>query len=466
MRPTPRWSAYRILMDIEAQGITLDQRMDGFHQESRHDRRDEAFVTALVYGVLRWRRRLDDIIRQVATTPLARIDREVLTIVRLGLFQMLYMDRVPNAAAVHTSVELAKTLRKKWLAGFVNAVLRNALRRLEDFRQPPIGKDPVARLVVAASMPEWLVHRWIDQFGVQEAEALCRACNRIPALTLRTNTLKIDRPALLAGLGTIAKVVRPTPYTPEGICLEDLNAALFNSAAFKQGWFQVQDEAAQAVGILLAPEPGHVVLDACAGLGGKTAHMAALMGNKGQITAIERDGRKLVKLSREMQRLGIDTVIPLECDLRTLAPQTGEVPASFDRILLDAPCSGLGVIRRNPDTKWTRKQADIPRCARKQLELLNVLADRLKPGALMVYAVCSTEPEETHGVVQSFLKDRPDFGIDDARPEMPASLRPLLDHRGRLITMPHRHGTDGFFAVRLRRTQSTDQSTDDADGGT
>ena len=180
MRSTPRWSAYRILMDIEERGKTLDQRMDRFHQESRYDRRDEAFVTALVYGVLRWRRRLDDIVRQVSTTPLAKIDREVLTIVRLGLFQMLYMDRVPNAAAVHTSVELAKTLRKKWLAGFVNAVLRNALRRLADFENPPSGANPEETLAAAESMPQWIVTRWTAQFGPREAEALCQACNRIP----------------------------------------------------------------------------------------------------------------------------------------------------------------------------------------------------------------------------------------------------------------------------------------------
>lgn len=447
MSLTPRMSALAILMDINQGNLTLDHHMDRFHLESRFNRRDEAFVTALVYGVLRWRRRLDWIINAVSATPIAKLDPQVINIVRMGLYQIIFMNRVPNSAAVNTSVDLAKALKKKWLAGFVNAVLRNALRRLPGIELPAFEADPVHALSVAQSMPKWLVKRWINQFGQQEATSLCEACNQIPPLTLRTNSLKIDKPTLMRNLQPLAEVVRPSVYAPDGIVLDGLKGHLFSSPAFKGGWFQVQDEAAQAVGYLLGPKPGQAVLDACAGLGGKTAHVAALMKNSGHLTAMDRDGRKLQKLDKEMQRLGITIAFSQTADLETSAiKDDGE---QFDRILLDAPCTGLGVIRRNPDAKWTRRPQDIDRCARKQLQLLMNLAPRLKPDGVLVYAVCSTEPEETHGVIDSFLKKHTDFAIDGNLPDIPPSLAPLLDHNGWLKTAPHRHGTDGFFAVRL-----------------
>ena len=450
MSLAPRQSALEILLDIENGRATLDQRMDRFHMESRFDRRDEAFVTALVYGILRWRGRLDGIIAGISKTPLAKLDRGVLTIVRMGLFQILYMDRVPDSAAVNTSVDLAKGLKKKWLSGFVNAVLRNALRGMPEIARPSPAKDAARNLSIIQSMPEWLVKRWIDQFGPAQAAALCETSNQIPPLTLRANTLKIDRATLIKAMERQAETIGPTSFAPDGIFLEGLRESLFASPVFIHGWFQVQDEAAQAVGHLLAPQPGEHVLDACAGLGGKTAHAAALMENRGRITALDHDPRKLAKLNQEMGRLGIDIVSSQAIDLRSKAMRVQDWRL-FDRILLDAPCTGLGVIRRNPDTKWSRSQADIEHCAEIQMQLLDTLAPLLKPDGIMVYAVCSTEPEETQAVVDSFLKKHTAFAIDGKPPSFPASLRPLLDSDGRLKTAPHRHGTDGFFAVRLRR---------------
>lgn len=454
MRATPRWSAYRILSDIEQGKATLDRRMDRFRRDGPFDRRDEAFVAALVYGVLRWRRRLDGVIEAVSTTPLNRIDRGVLTVLRLGVYQILDMDRVPPSAAVHTSVELVKAMQKKWLAGFVNAVLRNTLRRLPEFAAVSSGRHSALDLALTHSLPDWMVERWVDQFGLGEAAHLCRACNRIPPITLRTNTLKTDRPALMKALAGLAEVLRACSYTPEGIALEGLKGPLFTCRPFGEGWFQVQDEAAQAVGHLLAPDPGQIVLDACAGLGGKTAHLAALMQHTGLLVAVDRDRSKIRSLQQEMRRLGIAIVQPLVVDVRKDS-LPGKLPRAFDRILLDAPCSGMGVVRRNPDIKWMRTPEDLQRCHRRQRQLLEVLAARLKPDGFLVYAVCSTEPEETHEVVNSFLKDHPDFAIDDQLEGLPAMLQPLFDRRGHLMALPHRHGTDGFFAVRLRRAQSS-----------
>ena len=270
------------------------------------------------------------------------------------------------------------------------------------------------------SMPEWLVERWINQFGQQEATALCETCNRIPSLALRTHTLKIDRQTLMRQLQPLAKAIRPSIYAPEGIIVDSLKGDLFSSEAFEKGWFQVQDEAAQAVAHLLAPQPGQDVLDACAGLGGKTAHIAALMKNSGRITAMDRVDRKLQQLMQEMRRLGIDIVTPQTTDL-----ESDDIPKNrqaFDRILLDAPCSGLGVIRRNPDAKWSRTPDDIQHCARRQKQLLFHLAPWLKPGGVLVYAVCSTEPEETHDIIHLFLSECPQFVIDDRPSDFPPSF--------------------------------------------
>jgi len=452
MSLAPRKAALAILMDIDQSGQTLDRLMDRFHRANELDRRDESFVTAIVYGVLRWRRRLDGIIGKVSTTPLDRMDPPVVNILRMGLYQIIFMDRVPNSAAVNTSVDLAKLLKKKWLTGFVNGVLRQALRRLPDIKLSSSEADPVHALAMEHAMPEWLVERWIKQFGQQEAAALCETCNRIPSLTLRTHTLKTDRQTLMPQLQPLAKAIHPSIYTPEGIIVDGLKGDLFSSEAFEKGGFQVQDEAAQAVGHLLAPQPGQDVLDACAGLGGKPAHIAALMNNSGRITAMDRVDRKLQQLMQEMQRLGIDIVTPQTTDL-----EIDDMPKNtqaFDRILLDAPCSGLGVIRRNPDAKWSRTPDDIQHCARRQKQLLFHLAPRLKPGGILVYAVCSTEPEETNDIITFFLSECPEFVMDDPPPDLPPSLSPLMNPQGWLQTSPHRHGTDGFFAVRLRRQET------------
>ncbi len=452
MSLAPRKAALAILMDIDQGGLTLDRLMDRFHRGNELDRRDESFVTAIVYGVLRWRRRLDWIISKVSTTPLDRMDPLVVNILRMGLYQIIFMDRVPNSAAVNTSVDLAKVLKKKWLTGFVNGVLRQALRRLPDIAPPASEADPVQALAMTHSMPEWLVERWIKQFGQQEATALCETCNRIPSLALRTHTLKTDRQTLMRQLQPLAKAIRPSLYTPEGIIVDGLKGDLFSNEVFEQGGFQVQDEAAQAVGHLLAPQPGQEVLDACAGLGGKTAHIAALMNNSGRITAMDRVDRKLQQLMQEMRRLGIDIVTPQTTDLEI--DHMPKNTQAFDRILLDAPCSGLGVIRRNPDAKWSRTPDDIQHCARRQKQLLFHLAPRLKPGGVLVYAVCSTEPEETNDVITLFLSECPEFVMDDRPPDLPSSLSPLMDRQGWLQTSPHRHGTDGFFALRLRRQET------------
>ncbi len=450
MTSDPRRAALDILVRLENAPVTLDLLMESFHAETGLSRRDTRFVNALVYGVQRWRYRLDAALNALSDRPPRKKDPQVVNILRLGLYQIMDMDRVPEAAVVHTAVELSRSVKRSWASGYINAVLRRALREPQLVASPPAGDDPVQRLAVSQSIPPWMITRWLARFGHAETDALCRAVNRIPPLVLRTNLLKTNRRALLAALQAMSLDVRPSAYTPAGLRIDRVDGRLFECAPFEDGWFQVQDEAAQAVGHLVDPQPGEAILDACAGLGGKTGHMAACMQNRGRITAVDQDGRKLARLRDEMQRLGIDCVQTRSLDwLKAVDPPP--LAERFDRILLDAPCSGMGVLRRNPDAKWKRKPKAFKRYRATQRKLLAALVPYLKPEGILVYAVCSTEPEETREVLEWFLKNHPQFAIDRQPSSLPETMAPLLNPDGSLQTEVQRHATDGFFAVRLRR---------------
>jgi len=277
---------------------------------------------------------------------------------------------------------------------------------------------------------------------------LCDTINRIPPITLRANSLKTGVTQLAGALeNSVARLVR-TGYAPEGLSIEKPRGAVDELEPFRKGWFQVQDEAAQLVSMLLAPRPGETVLDACCGMGGKTGHMGQLMQNRGRIAAVDVSENRLLRLEAEMLRLGIDIASTHRCDL---SEPLREPPVSAaDRILLDAPCSGLGVLRRHPDARWKNGVSRLARYRSRQLTFLENVSVLLKPGGVMVYCVCSFEPEETREVIHAFLSDHPEFRISGPPAGFPESALPLLTG-GMLETLPHRHGTDGFFAVRLRK---------------
>ncbi|MGD8243482.1 MAG: 16S rRNA (cytosine(967)-C(5))-methyltransferase RsmB, partial [Desulfobacterales bacterium] len=434
---------------LESSPVTLDHLMETFHATTSLSARDIRFVHALVFGVQRWRYRIDAALAALAAKPQRKRDLHVHNILRMGLFQILEMDRVPSAAVVHTAVNLAREMKCDWATGYINAVLRQALRKPEIMAPTSSPGDPVQRLAVAHSFPEWTISRWCRRFGLSQTESLCRAVNRIPPLSLRTNCLKTTRAKLVVALEEMAPHIRRSTYTPEGLLIDRLSERLFDSRPFREGWFQIQDEAAQTVGHLVDAQPGETILDACAGLGGKTAHLAERMQNNGRITAVDRDNRKLQRLQTEMQRLGIDIVQTRTLDW--LDDTTVDLRRVYDRILVDAPCSGMGVLRRNPDAKWKRKPKAFKRYRTAQRKMLALLTPFLKPGGILVYAVCSTEPEETGEVLQWFLKNHPQFAIDGMLPSLPNTMAPLFNSDGCLQTEVHRHGTDGFFAARLRK---------------
>lgn len=449
MSNDPRQTALWALTALETAPATLDRVMATAFEAAPHlDRRDRALTNALVYGVQRWRGRLDWIIAHFSRTPLARMDPSIRNLLRLGLFQIAFMERIPVSAAVNTAVEMAKQTAAPWAARFVNGVLRNAARGLKGVPFPDLSSDPVDAVAAGRAFPRWLVTRWLQRFGVQETLALCDAVNTIPPITLRTNTLKTSRAALLAALEAAAEDPRPTPYAPEGIRCDRLKEALAELPPFQQGWCQAQDEAAQLVTHLLDPRPGERVLDACAGRGGKTGHIAQRMQNHGDLVALDSDGRRLAELEAELQRLGVTCVEITPHDLSQPVDSLSAEP--FDRVLLDAPCSGLGVLQRNPDTKWAAERADLGRYQERQLRFLKNLAPLVRPGGCLVYAVCSLEPEETDAVVSAFLKAVPGFDLERPAADDPLAAGGLVDAAGALRSLPHRHHMDGFFAVRLR----------------
>lgn len=444
-----RRMAVDVLYQLSAGRQSLDWLMESAYEKGGLDQRDKNLLYTLVYGVLRWRGRLDWTVAELSTRTFEKINPRVLNILRLGLFQLLFLDRVPDSAAVDTAVRLARSSGLAWATGYVNALLRNFLRNRGKMQLPDYGKEPSTALAVRKSLPRWLARRWIDRYGLKKAQMLADTVNRIPPLTVRANTLKTTRTKLLTALAHETSAAEPTPYAPQGITLKNPKHAVAQLAAFKFGLFQVQDEAAQLVSIMLAPRPGEQVLDACAGLGGKTGHIAQIMENQGHITALDIRRWRLVKLEAEMKRLGITIVTNQNRDLRAITDEGFQ--QAFDRVLVDAPCSGLGVLQRNPDAKWSVSEYDLARQGRRQTLLLHHAAGQVKPGCTMVYAVCSIETEENEDVVYEFLKNHPDFAVETAPLTNLPAARELVDMNGFLKTFPPRDAMDGFFAATLKR---------------
>ena len=448
----PRRLAWRILQESTLSRKTLDQTMEAFAIPfDSLPRRDRALANALIYGTLRWRGQLDWIIGPFSQKKLAQVDTEVMWLLRMALFQIIHMDKIPVSAAVNTAVTVAKSHIHKGAAGFVNAVLRKAATHWQTVTPPDPDTAPAQFISAEKSLPIWLAGRWISRFGMEKTMQLGDAINEIPPITLRVNTLKTSRKDLLKHLLPQVRRAWETSLSTVGISVKGPSMALHQLEAFKSGEFQVQDEAAQLVSAhFLTPLPGERILDACAGLGGKTGHMAQLMNNKGEVVAGDVDPAKLKLLQQEMERLGIDIVATRTVNL--LKKETLDFSAPFDRVLVDAPCSGLGVLRRNPDTKWKRTKKDLARLAVRQEKMLLNAADMVTPGGCLTYAVCSCEPRENETVVRNFLARRPDFTIDrktalghGARENNPVSPE------GFFRTWPDTLDMDGFFAVALIR---------------
>jgi len=422
-----RYEALRILVRVEEDRAFADIVLEHALDHARLDTREAGLCTELVYGTLRWRRYLDWRLAPHLNRPLDKLDPWVRTVLRLTAYQIFFLDRVPRWAAVDEAVSLA------------NAVLRSLTRAAGP---PPLPALPVEAAAVRCSFPDWIAARWIARYGQPEAEALMLASNDRPPTTMRVNLLRITRDALAGRLRDEELAnTRPTALAPEGLLVE--RGAVSRWAAFAGGWCTIQDEASMLVSRLLDPQPGELVADACAAPGTKATHLAELMRNRGRIVAMDPQAARLKLVSKGAARLGINIIEPRVGGAAALA---GRWKGKCDRVLVDAPCSNLGVLRRNPDVKWRRTEEDLRRLQAKQRTILEAAASMVKLGGRLVYATCSLEPDENEAVVATLLERNSPWQVDP-----PEGFPVTPDAAGYVRLFPHVHGTDGFTAIRLRK---------------
>lgn len=443
-----RTAAFRILRAIESSNVDLPAAL-ARGRADLDDERDRGLTMEIVTGTIRWQRSLDFLIEHFAGRPLSKLDAEVVTILRLSLYQILHLDRVPASAAVDDGVDLTRLARKPSATGFVNGVLRNVVRQRNRLPFPVRPSEAVDRaaalayLGVTHSHPQWLVARWLDRHGFELTERWVRFNNDTPPLTLRVNPLRMSRAELQDSLALEDVETVPTTYAPDGLTVTSgnpLRTAL-------DGSFVVQDESSQLVTRALAARPGEMVLDLCAAPGGKTTAIAADMADRGVLVASDVRPRRMRLLSQTVSASGAHSVRLIQ------VAADGALPFSqqFDRVLVDAPCSGLGTIRRDPDIRWRRQEQELAGLAGRQVALLERAAAVVRRGGRVVYATCSSEPEENEAVVATFLESHGDaFEQVDLRLELDQSLHPLLSADGFLQPSPA-HGLEAFFAAALVR---------------
>lgn len=412
---------------------------------------DRAFFQEIAYGVLRHRSLVDRVVAAFLKGDIQTLPVAVLNILRSGAYQIIFMNRVPASAAVNESVKIAKKLGHAGTAGLVNAVLRKVAgkgREVADAGEKGAG---VPSMALRYSHPEWLVSRWVDRYGREKADALLAANNEVPPLTLRCNSLKGSREGLLEKLKQEGVAAVATSVSPHGIRLVEGNP--FETTAFREGCFSVQDEGAQLVSLLLAPGPADVVLDLCAAPGGKATHLAEIMGDGGRVVAVDSSAQRMQRVSEAVSRLGLRSVVPLVADASL--PSLSTVAGEHDKVLADVPCSGLGVLRRHPEARWEKKESDLGRLKARQLAILKNASACLRHGGVLVYATCSTEPEENMEVVTEFLggaEGMPEeMKIESPARFLPDAARAFVRDDVYLDTTGNQAGMDCFFAVRLVR---------------
>jgi 16S rRNA (cytosine967-C5)-methyltransferase len=437
----PREAALRILHAVETRSAFSDRLLDSAHARGGPDERGAALMHELVKGALRWRGRLDHVLDQRIHIGLSQVQPWIRNILRLGAYQLLFLDRVPVHAAVDESVKLAHKYGHPGTAGLVNSVLRRLVEE-RDALDIPAGDDAES-LAIWGSHPAWIVERWLQRFGAEETRALLEANNRPVPVGLRVNRLRVTREELAQTLAGQDIQTRPAALADDLLWLEASRSPA-SLKAFRDGWCTAQDESESLVARLVAPEPHDRVLDLCAAPGGKSTHLAELMNDEGEVWALERAESRVASLRNTVERLGTNCVHVVHGDGRSYT-----FPMPFDRVLVDAPCSGLGVLGRRADARWRKGPEILREMVPLQIELLEAGARRARPGGVLVYSVCTFEPEETTEVAERFLADHPSFVLESAKGVLPDQV---VDESGHMRVLPHVHGCDGAFAVRFRRT--------------
>lgn len=445
----PRQLAFLALREVH-KGAYADVALDRTLRIANLNDADRRLMTELVYGSVRRQRTLDAIIDGLGKKKASQQPPDLRTILHLGLYQLRYQERIPPSAAVNTTVELAKENGFSGLSAFVNGFLRQYIRSVEASGEPLNFPDnPVERLGILHSYPDWIVQLWLEQLSEAETAQLCEWMNEPPAIDLRVNSLLTTVEKVEVVLKSAGILSRRVPQVPQALRLIGSTGAIQNIPGFKEGWWTVQDSSAQLVTHLLDPQPGEVIIDACAAPGGKTTHIAELMGDNGKVWACDRTASRLKKLKENAQRLNLKSIQILTGDSRNF-PQFTNLA---DRVLLDVPCSGLGTLHRHADARWRQTPETVQELSILQGELLNSASSYVKPGGILVYSTCTLHPLENKTVIESFLEHHPNWQIDPPPSTSPTSA--FLTPEGWVEVWPHRHQMDGFFMVRLQEKTAT-----------
>lgn len=447
---TARELAAFVLERVDTERAYSNLLLNQALQKAGLPRNDGALATELVYGTIQRLNTIDYLLSPFVAKGLHALEPWVRSLLRLSFYQLYYLDRIPPHAAVNEAVDIAGRWGHKGISGMVNAVLRSALRGKDGWRLPD-GLPAREAIALRHSHPAWLVGRWLEQFGEAATEAMCAANNEPPSASVRVNRLRADKDAVLAQLAEAGFDAAPSAVASPGIVVrKGGNMAL--TAWYEQGLFTVQDESSMLVAEALGPQPGMKVLDCCAAPGGKTTHVAELMGDEGEVHALDIHEHKTSLIRAQADRLGLGSISARAGDALRLGELYGASPL-FDRILLDAPCSGFGVIRRKPDVKWFKSEQDIAAISAVQRGVLRQAAPLLKPGGCLVYSTCTVEREENEAVVEWFLNEYPEFTPDEGLVDRLPALSESFAGPGTVRLLPHEYGTDGFFIACLRKRE-------------
>ncbi|MBM7615848.1 16S rRNA (cytosine(967)-C(5))-methyltransferase RsmB [Alkaliphilus hydrothermalis] len=440
-----REGALRVLYDVEVNkaysNLALNKELDG----KEYSQLDKGFMTELVYGVLENAIYIDHVIQQFSSIKLKKINANTLNLLRLGIYQIQFLDKIPPSAAVNESVNLAKIYSKK-SSGFVNAILRNVIRNKDNIKMPDVKKEPVKYLSITYSHPEWMVQQFLKHFSMEFTEELLKANNTTPELNVRVNTLKISIEDCIKALEKEGLKVTQNPHIAEALTIKGVHN-LVEMELLRKGYIYIQDFGSMLIARIVEPKEGDFVIDVCSAPGGKATHMAQLMKNEGKVLARDIHPHKLKLIKRNAKRLETSIVETQNFNGKDI---DGNLLGMADKVLVDAPCSGLGIIRRKPEIKYNKTPDDINEITEIQLEILRNASKYVKPKGFIVYSTCTIEPSENQGVVEKFLKDNTNFQLVNIGEEYKDIIPG--ETQGEMIQLyPNVHGTDGFFIAKLQR---------------